>query len=80
MPSIVFDHVSKRYSDGFEAVGPVAAKTPEAGVRPLAITFAPGEHFTMARFDWHEIVTVAILGGALPGLSWCRDMARRSGR
>ncbi len=80
MSSIVFDHVSKRQSDGFEAAGPVAVKTPEAGGRSLAIPFASREHFTMARFDRHEIVTVAILGGSLPGLSWCRGMARRSGR
>ena len=46
--SIVFDHVSKRYSDGFEAAAPVAVKTPEAGGRSLAITFASREHFTMA--------------------------------
>jgi hypothetical protein len=77
--NIVFDHVSKCYSDGFEAAGPVAVKTPEAGGPSLAITFASREHFTMARFDRHEIVTLAILGGALPGLSWCRGMARRSG-
>ena len=63
MSSIVFDHVSKRSGDGLEAAGPVAVKTPEAGGRSLAITFASREHFTVARFDRHEIVTVAILGG-----------------
>jgi hypothetical protein len=65
--SIVLDHVSKRSGDGLEAAGPVAVKTPEAGGRSLAITFASGEHFKMARFDRHEIVTLAILGACCAG-------------
>jgi hypothetical protein len=73
--SIVFDHVSKRYSDGFEAAGPVAVKTPEAGGRSVAITTLHDGTVRPER-DRHA----GDPWGVLRGLSWCRGMARRSGR